>query len=223
MKRNLVFYEYEGFETEDGISDSLSESELSAQELNCLEWLGRSFGSTNGLFQISRSAIRANHYVGAVSIGSKQLQIFPKLLRRKDDTSKSALLRTLMLMLEYVHEIEHLDLGAASLADSTGSFIEIYIRVFADRLVRLVRTNPPRQYVSQDENLVTIRGRIKFTQDVRHNSFNRARKFCEYDEFTGDNIVSQTLKYVASSLARLTTIPETHKRLNWALQVLGDV
>ena len=52
---------------------------------------------------------------------------------------------------------------------------------------------------------------------------NLARVYCQFDEFTSDNLLNQTFKIVAQALCLLTTVPATRALLNKILAIYEDV
>ncbi len=224
MNKCLTFYEYDGFERESGeITDRLDLSGLSSSECQSLEWLSRNYSISGNLFDISQSTIRARQFIGTVSLGNKSIQILPKLLRAKGLPEKERILKNLLVMLEYAHEIEEVDMGTFRLAESAGNFIEVYIHTFAKRLVQLLRRHPPKNYVNVIENTCFLKGRILFPENVRKNLVHQERVICEFDEFTEDNLINQAFRSVVSNLINVSSVPENRKLLQRASQLLEGV
>lgn len=224
MRTKITFYEFDGFELDEGvISDRIEQAGLSPEEIRYLDWFSQKHSNKSSpVFQITPSSIRARQFVGTICIGGKEIQILPKLLKGKDEGS-GQLLQNLISMLEYVNQLEGIDSGIHRLAQHTGSFIEIYIRAFANRLLKLIQRNTPRSYVTNSGNLDFVKGRILFSENIKENPTNQAKVFCEYDEFTEDNIFNQTFKYVAESLSKVTSVSDTKKALVRSVALLSDV
>ena len=224
MRTKITFYEFDGFELDEGIiSDRIEQTGLTAEEIRYLDWFSQKHSSKNSpVFQITPSTIRARQFVGTICIGSKEIQVLPKLLKGKDEEG-GQLLQNLISMLEYVNQLEGIDSGMHKLAQHTGSFIEIYIRAFAGRLLRLIQRNTPRSYVTSSGSLDFVKGRILFSENIKVNATNQAKVFCEYDEFIEDNIFNQTFKYVAESLSKITSVSDTKKALVRSVSLLSDV
>lgn len=225
MRKRLTFYEYDGFISVDDqrTDDRIEHSGLSQNELKHLDWFSRRYANGEPVFQITQSSIRAQQFIGTVCVGNKELQVLPKLLRKKDSQEQTQILKNLLFILEYVNQIEGIDSGAQKLGENTGSFIEIYINIFAKRLVNLLLKNPPKTYVSQSENLNCVRGKIAFTEHIKRNFSDQSKTFCEYDEFTMNNLFNQTFKFVSSRLLHLTQVSETKKLLTRANGLLSDI
>jgi 5-methylcytosine-specific restriction enzyme subunit McrC len=225
MRKRLTFFEYDGFIGADDqrTDDRLDHSGLSQNELKHLDWFSRRYANGESVFQITQSSIRAQQFVGTVCIGNKELQVLPKLLRKRETHEQTQILKNLFFILEYVNQIEGIDSGAQRLGENTGSFIEIYVNIFANRLLRLLLKNPPKFYVTEYENLKCVRGKIALTEHIKQNFVDQSKIFCEFDEFTMNNIFNQTFRFVSNQLLHLTQVGETRKLLTRVIGLLSDI
>ena len=62
--------------------------------------------------------------------------------------------------------------------------LEVFVHRFLSDLAALCRSGLARRYVSVEENLPCLRGRILFREHVRENLVNRARFHVGYDELS---------------------------------------
>jgi 5-methylcytosine-specific restriction enzyme subunit McrC len=225
MRDRLTFYEYDGFEDEAGqICDLLDATGLSLSEIHHLDWISKCHSKSGPVFDISQKNIRAQQFIGTICVGKKELQVLPKLLKSKQEEGRNAqILQNLFLMLEYVNQVEGLDADSRNLGFGSGSFIEVYIRIFSVRLNRLLRRFPPKGYVARRDNLHTLRGKLHFADHIRLNVANGSRVFCEYDEFTLDNPFNQLFKFVSDQLLKITSMSDSRKSLLRARDQLSDV
>ena len=70
-----------------------------------------------------------------------------------------------------------------------------------------------KTYVSREENLRYIKGRLLVAENIRKN-FIPNKIYCKFDEFTEDNLVNQVLKYTTKLMSKIT---------NWRQnQILAD-
>ena len=84
---------------------------------------------------------------------------------------------------------------------------------YADVLLKALSRQVPHSYETREENLATIKGKILFAQNIRHNFGNLAQTYCQFDEFTSDNLLNQTLKFVSHALQKLTGVSQTRQKL----------
>lgn len=220
----IIFHEYAGFKRSGGTySQNLSDLGLTSDSVNLLRGISESLIPGKRIFDIDASTIRARSFVGVLNIGDKQVEIHPKLLAR-DESNTLGILRNLMFMLSYTHQLDVEDAGIANLSKDFGSFSEAYISIFAERLNRsLARSGTPKRYEAFSENLKTVRGKINFSRNSIHNSIDRAKVFCDYSEFSEDNPISRAFKYVSVGLEKLTRNSATQRKLQRCIGLLEGV
>lgn len=226
--KHLRFFEYGGFEDSSGnVSDIISEMKLMATEIQYLRAISENTIPGKAIFEISQSKINATSLVGVISFDGVHIEVLPKLLRNNKIAGKdkdSSILQNLLFMLAYTNELEISDSGIGSLAQKADSFIEAYIAIYADRLSRhLIRYGSPKAYVEKSENLNTIKGKIAFAKHSSINCFDQSRVYCDYAEFTEDNGLSRSLKFVSQSLLQLTRNASSISTLNRCVGLLDGV
>lgn len=225
-RHSITFHEYSGFKKADGeISDSIADMNLRPEMVRCLQALSDSLVPRKSVFDFSSTTIRARSLVGVLNVAGTQIEILPKLLAgRSEDAGASSILRNLMFMLSYTHALDVQDTGVAILSKDFGSFIDIYISIFADRLNQmLVRHGVPKKYEDCAENLSRVRGKIGFARNSVLNIVDKAKVFCEFSEFTEDNLISRALKYVSVQLERQSRSVESQRKLQRCIGLLEGV
>lgn len=165
------------------------------------------------------SGIKTGSYVGVIKYSDFQLNIIPKII---GDTN-SVCLENLAFMLSYTRQLTIHTTGAAQLTNCQNPFLEVLIAHYADVLLKALSRQVPHRYEPREENLATIKGKILFAQNIRHNFGNLARTYCQFDEFTPDNLLNQTLKFVSHALQKLTSVSQTRQKLLKINAVYEDV
>lgn len=155
------------------------------------------------------SGIKTGSYVGVIKYADFQLNIIPKII---GDTN-SVCLENLAFMLSYTRQLTIHTTGAAQLTNCQNPFLEVLIAHYADVFLKALSRQVPHRYEPREENLATIKGKILFAQNIRHNFGNLARTYCKFDEFTPDNLLNQTLKFVSHALQKLTSVSQTRQKL----------
>jgi len=79
-------------------------------------------------------------------------------------------------------------------------------RVLISRLKILIRRGYYKEYISEEEETGTIRGRINFPQSLNKLSFKQARMYCEFDELSHDILHNQIIKTTLYYLLRLPLV-----------------
>lgn len=143
-----------------------------------------------GFCRRGHGEIRFSQYCGVVSLGSRVLEVAPKLGKgiRGALAGKSLLLR----MLQIVHQLPRL-VGEAGQALERQPLIDAFASIFFDEVIRLVKAGLHRAYSTDCDNLTTIKGRLLIGEHVGRNTGRMDRAFCEFDELTSDVTPNQVL------------------------------
>ena len=158
-------------------------------------------------------------HVGIIRFADFQLNILPKIIGEED----SLCLENLMFMLRYTRKLEIHSMDSAEISQTKQPFLEVLIAHYANILLNALQRHIPHQYETQEDNLPTVKGRILFAKNHLVNAANLARTYCQFDEFTPDNLLNQTLKFVSQALQKLTSVSQTRQKLLKINAVYEDV
>lgn len=145
--------------------------------------------------------LNPNQFAGVLALPSgRRLQSRPKVP-----------LRNLFYMMAVAHNLpfRHEPAGFASF-DKILEFVAFH---FAGLVEERIDRGLYRSYVEREENLSTVRGRIAFAADVRHNNVLRHRTYCRYSELTWDIPENQIIRQVVHLLAGYGFRPDLRRRL----------
>ncbi|WP_428056310.1 McrC family protein [Candidatus Avelusimicrobium fimicolum] len=148
-------------------------------------------------------------HVGIIRFADFQLNILPKIIGEED----SLCLENLMFMLRYTRKLEIHSMDSAEISQTKQPFLEVLIAHYANILLNALQRHIPHQYETREDNLPTVKGRILFAKNHLVNATNLARTYCQFDEFTPDNLLNQTLKFVSHALQKLTSVSQTRQKL----------
>ena len=163
--------------------------------------------------------IKTEAHVGIIRFADFQLNILPKIIGE----NVSSCLENLMFMLRYTKKLDIHTMDSAEISKTKQPFLEILISHYANILLNALQRHIPHCYETKEENLPAVRGHILFAKNQLVNMGNLARVYCQFDEFTSDNLLNQTFKFVAQALCLLTTVPATRALLNKILAIYEDV
>ena len=158
-------------------------------------------------------------HVGIIRFADFQLNILPKIIGEED----SLCLENLMFMLRYTRKLEIHSMDSAEISQTKQLFLEVLIAHYANILLNALQRHIPHQYETREDNLPTVKGRILFAKNHLVNAANLARTYCQFDEFTPDNLLNQTLKFVSHALQKLTSVSQTRQKLLKINAVYEDV
>ena len=171
--------------------------------------------------KITPDGVEATSYVGVIKYKKLHLQILPKLICDKDD--RQNILQNLIFMLSYTRKLEIKTSNADKLYASENPFIEILIREYAKSLSECLKRLTPKNYISEEDNLTYLKGKIKFAENIRHNSCNQAKFYCEYDEFSENNALNQFFLFVSECLYSISKDSHNRKILKFIINYYSEV
>ena len=172
--------------------------------------------------KITPSGIKANHFVGVIKYKNFQLQVLPKLIT-EENASEDLILKNLIFMLSYTRKLDIKTTDSVNLSKSQNPFLEILIKEFANSLFEALKRLTPKNYVREEDNLNFLKGKIKFSENIRYNCVNQAKFYCEYDEFSENNILNQLFLYVATSLYEVSKNSENKRVLKLIIDYFADI
>ena len=88
--------------------------------------------------------------------------------------------------------------------DSGPEAAPFFAKILLQGCRQLLRRGIDRSYVTFNDELSLLRGRINLTQTLRHGSLYKARLWCDYDELRHNGLQNQLIK---ATLARLRASP----------------
>ena len=210
MLESIVIKEY----------DKIDQSELKNCDLDKL-YLYLKCKKLEKALKITRLGIEATSWVGVVKYKNTHFQILPKLICNNED--KENILKNLIFMLSYIKKLDIKTSNDAKLSTSKNPFIEILIREYAKSLFECLKRLTPKKYVRKEDNLNYLKGKIKFTENIRYNSSNQSKFYCEYDEFSENNILNQLFLFVSTCLYNISNDSYNKKTLKFIMNYYSDI
>lgn len=183
--------------------------------------------------KVTPSGIETTSWVGVIKYKNTHFQILPKLIYTKEynedydektkEETKSNILKNLIFMLSYTKKLDIKTSNDAKLLTSKNPFIEILIREYTKSLFECLKRLTPKKYVRGEDNLNYLKGKIKFTENIRYNSSNQAKFYCEYDEFSENNILNQLFLFVSTCLYNISNDSYNKKTLKFIMNYYSDI
>ena len=182
---------------------------------------------------VTRHGIETTSWVGVIKYKNTHFQILPKLIYTKEykedydektkEETKSNILKNLIFMLSYTKKLDIKTSNESRLSTAKNPFIEILIREYAKSLFECLKRLTPKKYVREEDNLNYLKGKIKFTENIRYNSSNQAKFYCEYDEFSENNILNQLFLFVSTCLYNISNDSYNKKTLKFIMNYYADI
>ncbi|WP_347094063.1 McrC family protein [Sphingomonas parapaucimobilis] len=173
-------------------------------------------------FDFGRDALTAQNLVGVVAAGDTSCEILPKIDRYATGDA-TALRRQLIGMLGVAHDVPIADDAATTLDTQDHTLLEILITRFATMAHDAVRRGIPRTYVTHDEDLPALRGRLDVTRQFTTLAATPHRLACHFDEFSDDTALNQVMKAAIHRLRQLARSHANQRSLSELALIYADV
>ena len=216
MAEPIIVKEYSKVEINDSYLDKL-QAYLKCQKLE-------------SALKVSRHGIKTKSWVGVIKYKNLHLEILPKLISadanndgKISEAERSIILKNLIFMLSYTKNLDIKTNDNAKLSTEKNPFIEILIREFATSLFEALKRLTPKRYVREEENLNYLKGKIKFSENIRYNCTNQAKFYCEYDEFSENNLLNQLFLFVSTCLYNISNNSYNKKTLKFIINYYSDI
>ena len=185
-------------------------------------WCTRPGRST--VFDWRHNEVWTRNYVGVVQVPGLTLEILPKIDVRGDAADERALAQhNLLFMLSYSGTIPFAERELAGLGLKKMPLLEALLRLFADRLLETLRRGVDHAYVSREENLPLVKGKILMSQHLRVNAAHQERFRVVFDDFMDDTPLNRILKATSRRLIPMSNNADTQRTLLEAIAIFDDV
>lgn len=176
-----------------------------------------------GILSDHRHHLRARQMVGLLAAPGCSLEILPKVDPAAPDEKAETVRARLVSLIDLALGLDIGDGQAAAMAHGADSLLEVFIRLFADRLLAQTRRGLPRQYLPCEDDLPALRGRLDVTRQFTVNAVRPDRLSCRFDVLSHDIALMRVMAATVISLGKRTRMPATRRSLDELRFVLADV
>lgn len=167
--------------------------------------------------------LRARQMVGVIAGRGCSLEILPKVDPAGGEEEADTVRNRLIHMLDVALGLD-LSVGErAAMAHRADSLLEIFIGLFAERLLAEARRGLPRLYRTHEEDLRALRGSLDVVRQFTIHAVRPDRLACRFDALDADVPLMQVMKACVVLVARHTRSADTHRKLTEMRFLLGDV
>ncbi len=106
---------------------------------------------------------------------------------------------------DHLQEAEVVDVGNEDFKE----LIDLFARVLLSGTTHMLRRGMARGYESVEKTIPGIRGRIRFSQSLRENTFQQGRANCSFDELSYDILPNQVLRATIRSTAKVSGLDKS--------------
>ncbi|MGR3958198.1 restriction endonuclease [Vibrio lentus] len=197
----------------------LKDVSLSAEESDTSKCLGLTKRFGHELLQVK-------NYVGVLFTPTgEHIEVLPKI-GRKSITHEQAVSESremLLMMLQHLGSFRYVASNQANIASKQMPLLEAFINQFLQSVNTLVKRGLKSDYVTQEDNLRYQKGKLKVSQQIRHNIVNKHKFYVEYDEYLINRPANRLIKTALLKLAHYTRLATNQKLLRELQFAFADV
>ena len=125
----------------------------------------------------TKDGIVTQNFVGVIKYKSFQLDILPKLFSKSENIKDNGqyIVKNLIYMISLTQKLDIKMTEHADINHCENPFLEVLIREYATSLFECLKRLTPRNYIREEDNLNYLKGKLKFTENIRYNCANQAK------------------------------------------------
>jgi len=164
--------------------------------------------------------LQAQNYVGVIQTkNGTTIEILPKIQNKNEEELKKLFLK----MLKTLRNSPFKNFNKAHLKTDKMPLFEIFISMFLDELDKLIKKGIKKDYISKEDNLNFLKGKLKIKEQIRKNFIHKEKFFCEYDEYLSDRVENRIIKTALKFLYKKSKLNKNQKRIREFLFIFDDV
>lgn len=164
--------------------------------------------------------LQAQNYVGVIQTkDGTTIEILPKIQNLDEDESKKILIK----MLKTLRKSPFKNFNMAHLKSSKMPLFEIFITMFLEELSKLIQKGIKSDYITKEENLKFLKGKLKFNEQIKKNYIHKENFFVEYEEFLSDRVENRLIKTTLEFLYKKSKSNKNQQRIREFLFVFDGI
>lgn len=221
MKKEFILKEFEYLQYKDNIKDNFIKKEI----FDSLEKFVLENEQIAQYLKITTKSgfgkvLQAQNYVGVIQTkDGTTIEILPKIKNATTEKSKDILIK----MLKTLKNSPFKNLSVANLKSSKIPLFEIFISMFLEELVVLVRNGIKSDYISKEENLKFLKGKLKISEQIKYNTIHKERFFVQYEEFISNRVENRIIKTTLQFLYNKSKLNKNQQRIREFLFVFDEI
>ena len=164
--------------------------------------------------------LQAQNYVGVIQTkDGTTIEILPKIQEVSVKESKIILIK----MLKTLKKSPFKNFNMAHLKSAKMPLLEIFITMFLDELSELIKKGIKSDYITKEENLSYLKGKLQIKEQIAQNYIHKERFFVAYDEYVSDRVENRLIKTTLNYLYKQSKLNSNKKRIREYLFVFDEV
>ena len=163
-------------------------------------------------------ALQLKHYVGVIQIpNGEQIEVLPKVGNVSNEATADKLTiansrQSLLNMLKTMNGFRHVESADAQVNKHKMPLFEVFIRQFLQSVNQLVKRGLRSGYISKQDNLLFLKGKLLTSQQLKHNLVKKHKFYVEYDEYLLDRPANRLIHTALNKIANYSK-NNVHQRL----------
>ncbi|PRM92136.1 restriction endonuclease [Arcobacter cryaerophilus gv. occultus] len=221
MKKEFILKEFEYLQYKDNTKDNFIKKDI----FDSLEKFVLENEKTAQYLKITTKSgfgkvLQAQNYVGVIQTkDGTTIEILPKIKNATTEKSKDILIK----MLKTLKNSPFKNLSVANLKSSKIPLFEIFISMFLEELTVLVRNGIKSDYISKEENLKFLKGKLKISEQIKYNTIHKERFFVQYEEFISNRVENRLIKTTLQFLHNKSKLNKNQQRIREFLFVFDEI
>jgi 5-methylcytosine-specific restriction enzyme subunit McrC len=229
---HTTVFEYGYLTSDRAASDELGAKPISKRAFEYLKDVSLSAGEsdTNKCLGLTKrfghELLQVKNYVGVMFTPTgEHIEVLPKTGRKSESTEQAITesREMLLMMLQHLGAFRYVASNQASVASKEMPLLEVFIVQFLQSVNTLVKRGLKSDYVTQEANLHFQKGKLKVSQQIRHNVVNKHNFYVEYDEYLINRPANRLIKTALLKLSNYTRLATNQKLLRELQFAFADV
>ena len=115
------------------------------------------------------------------------------------------------------------NINKASLKTINIDIFEIFITMFLEELSELIKKGIKSDYLSKEENLYFLKGKLKLNSHLKQNLLHKEKFFIEFDEYSSNRVENKLIKTTLTKLYNVSKSLNNKQRLREFIFVFDDI
>lgn len=168
--------------------------------------------------------LQAQNYIGVIQLKDGLIiEILPKIARKEGDENHAEVRRIVINMLSTLRNSPFKQANSASLKTQRMPLLEVFISMFMDALELLIRRGIKNDYITCEENSPFLKGKLLFSDHIKHNLAHKERFFVAFDNYQANRIENRIVKTALQHLYKLSRSSKNQQRIREALFVFDEM
>lgn len=165
-----------------------------------------------------KQVVLIKNYVGLIQLkNGYQIQVLPKIELAQDAENNFKTKKNFIKMLRCMYDFQGKSFNTANLNVDKMNLYEIFINMYLQEVNNLVKHGLKSAFIAEEDNLLTLRGKLNIKEQISQNSFHKEKLYCIFDEYQVNRPENKLIKSTLLKLYDITERIENRKSISQLL------